>query len=745
MATRRVIAYAFHEHELAAARQAIPQGEVTESFVVGDAEEADIAALQSHGLVVQEIGKLQEEIAPASPRLRTFQAGPARRPRARPAAATATRFYRLTLKGPLLEAWRRAIEAAGGEILEALPNAAIRVRIDPAAIPALEQQGFLARPAEPLDSAAATLPTFDATTIAPSGAVAVVEPYDLRLTAESARAPVLEWLTKRGVPVAAARGRKIRIYTLRESPLLDEIAGLTEWVEHVEVFVAPKLSNDVSRVLLGIDSEPSIAPGAPLPAWPFAGEDQIVAVADTGLDETHPDFAGRIHGVVARGRPGDASDPNGHGTHVAGSVLSDGAASQGVLKGAAPKARLYFQSLLDRDDGLGGLPFELGELFEEAYAAGARIHNNSWGAATESSYRITSSEVDEFVRRRPDMLIVIAAGNEGTAFRPRNAKQGFVDWLSIGSPATCKNALTVGASRSSRTVGAYAGHTYGELWGDQFPDEPIAKAPVSGDPQSMGGFSSRGPCDEYRIKPDVVAPGTDILSTRSARAPLRNFWGSDPARPQYAYMGGTSMATPLVSGCAALVRQYYDKGRGHQPSAALLKATLINGTRRLTGADAVADYPDLPNYHQGFGAVYLPDTVPNPRNPSLELAFFDNWNDGATHFKVTGQRQRFQFEVAAGGPLRVCMAYTDAPGRGVQNNLNLFLEVPGSPAKLFGNDHVPRGFNGPDPNNNVEIIRLDNAPAGTYMLAVTASNILHAPQDMAVVVTGRLTSQLKRM
>jgi serine protease AprX len=101
--------------------------------------------------------------------------------------------------------------------------------------------------------------------------------------------------------------------------------------------------------------------------------------------------------------------------------------------------------------------------------------------------------------------------------------------------------------------------------------------------------------------------------------------------------------------------------------------------------------------------------------------------------------------VAAGGSLRICMAYTDAPGRGVQNNLNLFLEVPGSPTKLFGNDRVPRGFNGPDPNNNVEIIRLDNAPAGNYMLAITASNILHAPQDVAVVVTGRLTGVLKGM
>src|SRR6185503_9677231 len=103
---------------------------------------------------------------------------------------------------------------------------------------------------------------------------------------------------------------------------------------------------------------------------PLTGEGVLVAIADTGLDETHPDFAGRIAKVVARGRPGDGSDPNGHGTHVAGSGLGDGSASGGAVKGTAPKARVFFQSLLDRDDGLGGLPFELGELFEETYKAG---------------------------------------------------------------------------------------------------------------------------------------------------------------------------------------------------------------------------------------------------------------------------------------------------------------------------------------------------------------------------------------
>ena len=743
MPPRRIIAYALHEHELGAVHNALKTGLGTESFVIGEADDAVIAELRSHGIIVQELGAEPPPLESGASGVRTFAPGETRRPRTAPKPGQ-SRIYRLALKGPLLDEWRREIERAGCEILEALPNFALRVRVDPAKVAGLAALSMLERPPEALDTVAATLPTFDAGALAPAGAVAAIAAFDILLVNDAARDPLVAWLQERNVPIAAARGRKVRIYALPDSALLDDITGLTDWVERVEVFVAPKLFNDIARQLLGIDADPAAAP--PAAAWPWDGDGQIVAVADTGIDESHPDFQGRITGAVGRGRPGDASDPDGHGTHVAGSVLGDGSASQGAIRGTAPGAQLFFQSLLDKEGELGGLPFELGELFEEGYAAGARIHNNSWGAATSSSYRITSNEVDEFVRRRPDMLVVIAAGNEGTALRPRNSKEGFVDWLTIGSPATCKNALTVGASRSSRAVGAYAPHTYGEIWGDDYPAAPIAEAPVSGDPQGIGAFSSRGPCDEYRIKPDVVAPGTDILSTRSSRAPLRNFWG--PAKdnnPKYAFMGGTSMATPLVSGCAAQVRQYYVSKRTHEPSAALLKATLINGTRRLTGADAVADYPDLPNYHQGFGAVYLPGTLPDEAGSNFRLEFFDNWQDPATHFKATGQRLRFRFDVAAGGALRVCMAYTDVPGRGVQNNLNLFLELPGAANKLFGNEKVPRGFNGPDPNNNVEIIRIDDAAPGQYMVAIVASTILRPPQDVALIVTGRLTSDLRKV
>src|SRR5215210_1840406 len=176
------------------------------------------------------------------------------------------------------------------------------------------------------------------------------------------------------------------------------------------------------------------------------------------------------------------------------------------------------------------------------------------------------------------MLIVISAGDEGQSANRLHSAPGFPDWLSIGSPASCKNALTVGASRSSRTSGGLSALTWRDAWPDNFPDPPIADETISGNPDGLAAFSSRGPCDDHRIKPDVVAPGTDIASARSSRAPLRRFWGPFPGNGSYAYMGGTSMAAPLVTGCAALVREYYRKSRNHQPSAALLKATLINST-----------------------------------------------------------------------------------------------------------------------------------------------------------------------
>jgi hypothetical protein len=299
----------------------------------------------------------------------------------------------------------------------------------------------------------------------------------------------------------------------------------------------------------------------------------------------------------------------------------------------------------------------------------------------------------------------------------------------------------VGASRSNRTSGGYSAFTYNQQWPGDFPDVPIANEKVSGNPECLAVFSSRGPCDDRRIKPDLVAPGTDILSTKSSRAPLRNFWGSN-SNNRYAYMGGTSMSAPLVAGCASLVREYYIKDRNHEPSSALLKSTLINSTRWLTGPDTSADHSFVPNYHHGFGCIFMPWAIPNSSMPNLRLEFIDTWKDPLVRFSMTGQRYRFKLSVSGGGWIRICLSWIDPPSRALQNNLNLFVQNLNTSKIWMGNETLPQSLNIPDPDNNVETVRIDNPSAGDYLIQIQAMNLLRPGQDFSLVVSGDLSSPL---
>jgi len=745
MAKKRIIAHCMHEDEMGAAQEVIVGGETTESFVMGEIDVKDIKGLQDKGVIVQILEDKPEAdrpgggSGPLSGALRrgirsdvSFGAGAVSSPTPPPGDAV----YLIGLKGPLLENWKSKIKALNVKLLEYVPHYKYTAKLSLGQVDVLNSLPFVSavrlyeqEDRGPFFFKEASVPS------PPSSAVGYrMITYDVRLYTEEDLDAVLGLLKEMGVSVAGGKRRKIRLYLIEESPLYKDIRAMPE-VASIDVYVEPKLFNDKARELMGITNHG----GNPGLLIDETGEGQIVGVADTGLDEGHPDFQGRMAGVVALGRPNDASDSHGHGTHVAGSVLGDGAASGGKLCGAAPGASLFFQSLLDANGGLGGLPLNLWDLFEEAYQAGARVHNNSWGSATHSMYTLNSMEVDEFVAERRDMLLVISAGNEGSASNPSHSQPGFVDWLSIGSPASSKNALTVGASRSNRTEGGYSNLTYGQAWPDDFPDAPIKDDQISGESERLAAFSSRGPCVDHRIKPDVVAPGTDIASAKSSRAPLRHFWGAYPGNGKYAFMGGTSMAAPLTSGCAALVREFYVKKRNHNPSAALVKATLINGARWLTGQDAVADHDKMPNFHQGFGCIYMPWSIPNPSEPDLVLEFLDTWQ-GTEKFDRSGQRLRYIFSISGGPRLRICLAWTDPPARGLQNNLNLFIQNLQSEQKWMGNEDLPLSLTIPDSDNNVEVVRLEAPQAGEYMIQVSASNLLKGPQDFALVITGALTT-----
>ncbi|HEY6688209.1 MAG TPA: S8 family serine peptidase [Propionibacteriaceae bacterium] len=739
MGTKHVIAYVMHETERTLAAQRVENAQVTDSYVIGDIDEDNIEELERAGLVVDELAPagrprtaaMARDTMSAETGVQGWQPGEDDEiPPPQPATPTQ---WLVSLSNPLMSEMREAIAETGAVLNEYVPDHAYVATATPEQAAELINLPFV-RDVERYGPSK-TGPIVLTADSGDLGVGPVARMWDLWLSDGSVRTQVLSWLEQNDVEIEGAGGRRIRLVLPDDSDLKREISTLPGVLSMVE-YVPPKLFNDVARRLLGVTS------GNGARNLPQTGAGQIVAVADTGLHQAHPDFAGRVIDVVALGRPNNSADPHGHGTHVAGSVLADGSASNGSFAGVAPEARLYFQSLLDANGGLGGLPVSLEDLFEPAYQAGARIHSNSWGAATASAYTVDANDVDAYAAKRRDMLIVIAAGNEGTAANPFNSAPGFVDWLSIGSPASCKNALTVGAARTSRTTGGLSGRTYGNTWPRDFPKPPIADQQLSGDSEGMAAFSSRGPCDDRRIKPDIVAPGTDIISTRSELAPDENFWGLVDHNRAYAYMGGTSMACPLVAGCAVLVRQYYVDERHTSPSAALLKATLVNGARWLTGPDSIADRSARPNFHQGFGEVSLTTSLPNPAEPGLRLEFVDCWETPNLQLGETGERRRFHLDVRGGMPFRLCLAYTDLPGRSLQNDVSLLVQDPKG-AKITGNTGLPDLTNS-DVDNNVEVIRIDDPAPGRWLIQIFARNLLRPPQDYALVATGALASPLRR-
>jgi serine protease AprX len=777
----RVKAFFMHESEQAAAERAVDQAiitdvERTDGYLMGVVDEKVIPALVEQGLVITPIERLAtpEQEAPGGT-TRSVRATTVNRDRTFRQEANAlgisitgkdvaakilspleesAQFCVVRLNGPLTEQRRGDLERQKVSLLERLSSNKYTARLTATEARNLAAQTFV--DTIRLYSEDDTLLTSQVGPESPPsratrGAKASDVPsftiiHAVRLHRVEDVPVVKSWLKEKGREPLSESADVLRVALPRGGNVVTQLAKLPE-VATVEEVLPSRPLDRMARGILRLEGD-GLALG-------YEGEGELIGVADTGLDQDHPDFQGRIAGVIARGRPGppgNSDDTEGHGTHVAGCALGDGQGSAGEVRGAAPKAKLFFQSILDANGGLGGLPANLGELFSEAYQAGVRIHNNSWGAFGYARYSITSLDVDRFVAANPDMLIVIAAGNDGLAVArggtKTNSDAGFVDWPSVAAPATAKNGLTVGASRNARKEGGYAKLKFGEAWKDRYPKAPIADDFISGDPNCLAAFSSRGPSDANQIKPDLVAPGTDIAATRSRKAPLYKFWGAYPNNAHYAYMGGTSMAAPYVAGCAALVREYFVKtAKWTTPSAALLKATLINGTKRLMGHDAVAPLPGEPNFHQGFGRLNMAASIPSPMSRDLKLEFVDTWKTPALVFQKTGQRLRWKVQIGDKLPLRICLVWTDIPFRGLQNSLLLLVDNE-SGEKFTGNGNAAATLKIAgmiaDPNNNVQVVRIEREQikAGTFTIAVTATNLLQPPQAFALVVTGDLRSPL---
>ena len=647
--------------------------------------------------------------------------------------------------GPITMEDRAALEKTGVTVLEYLPDFA-----------------YLVRGTSDQLSAATQLPQVYASTpfmVADKFAPALLHAF-ARGQAFTSRVRIVGWPDDTGQLDRDLLGLAVSREVNANADVLIQIARLpaVRWIEPVS---RPHLLNDAARGILHVDQ-----------VWHSAslfGTGQLVAVADSGLDTGDfatltPDFAGRISATHVLSTGANWDDNFGHGTHVAGSIAGAGVQSganpaqhqyTGSFAGVAPEANLVIQAFeADANGNISGLDPDYYPLFAQAYADGARIHSDSWGdltgpitdtAAAYGGYPYGSQRTDQFIWEHPDMAIFFAAGNsgeDGTPIFPGfcTGGDGVIDPDSLLAPGTAKNVITVGASENYRTSGGLSGFPW-LLFSFCFGAPPIATDLPSNNPNGMAAFSSRGPVDDGRAKPDIVAPGTNIISNKSHVPGASMLWGQYENNPDYVYSGGTSMATPLTAGAGALVRQWLVNQAVVTPTAALLKAVMINTTHDIApgqyGVGAMQEVPlARPNSVAGWGRT----DVGFMTTPAPYQLWFDDHTSGLSTSQIvtyTHSVSRPLQVLASAQPLRVMLAWSDPPASlaaatQLVNDLDLVVMGPDGTSYRGNND--PTG----DRKNNVEGVIIDNPPLGAYQIGVSAYNVPISVQPYALVVSGAL-------
>ena len=261
-----------------------------------------------------------------------------------------------------------------------------------------------------------------------------------------------------------------------------------------------------------------------------------VAVLDSGIDRKHPDLEGKVLAfqdfVAGRAIP---YDDYGHGTHVCGCIAGSGKASDGIYAGIVPNARLVIGKILDRrgDGRVEKMAEAMRWIMELKDTYNIRVLNISIG--TGKGYK--DQEYDEILELLNEawyhgIMIVCAAGNSGPA-------GGSISMLGMN-----RNIITVGCHEGRETY--------------RF-----------GHPCQL--YSGRGEISDLYRKPDIVAPGTEIISCKAA--PYR---GKTIFDKYYCKKSGTSMATAIVSGCCAL---FFEKNP--EESNEYCKRRLLQTARNL--------------------------------------------------------------------------------------------------------------------------------------------------------------------
>lgn len=454
---------------------------------------------------------------------------------------------------------------------------------------------------------------------------------------------------------------RLRVRAPRQAiPALASEDGV-QWV--VEAPPPKTPLNDGSRARTNVD-DVQVAP------YSLSGSGVDLGMWDEGSVYAHVDF-GQLTVV-------DAAGTSNHSTHVAGTMAGDGTNSinRGGMalqwRGMATEANIisydWYNNISEHNGAINIYGIELSQ--------------NSWGYLEGCSlcgrYDWEAPDYDAIVTGfyGKRITVVFASGNSQSC-----------GYDSIHPPGTAKNVITVGATNSNN--------------------------------DSMTGFSSWGPVDDGRVKPDVVAPGCE------SGGYIKSTWPGDT----YGSLCGTSMAAPAVSGISALlIQQYRSIYGGADPWPSTIKALLIH-----TAVDLGNPGPD---YKFGYGRVDAQAAADVLRARDVRQ---DSVSSGATN--------TYTITVPSGAPsVKVTLVWDDPAGAvnanpALVNNLDLTLVEPDGitahfPWVLDPTNPSNSAITGTDSLNNVEQVYVTSPISGTWTVRVAGTNVPQGPQQYSLVTEG---------
>ncbi|TLZ58217.1 MAG: hypothetical protein E6K17_01530 [Methanobacteriota archaeon] len=744
--------------------------EAYDSFVLVDANPQSIAALQARGIAVE----VQDEgtwISLQSVRFDTRIGEPTITPDLAASPTAGSALYLLHFIGPSKPSWLQELRSMGVRVLQSIPTYAFLVSMDAATRSAVQGLRFVDwvgpyHPAFKLQSELGTA----------TGIVTVQI-----LTVDSKDTDnVVAFLANRGIPIARWNSLNqgiLSTYRIGEmgvvrarfdASLLSSIARIPT-VMYVEPWREMRILDSNAQALLQTGLPPTDANARRLWTNGINGTGEIIAMGDTGID-FDSDFFRQSTAVIQKGQGGDPTGtigplsiynttdmtrrklvryipmspyrgidpwtggdpeahkdsvnaggcPSGHGTSTSGNAGgSDAGIGASPQDGMAIGAKIIIEDIGSigptmacggaDGDVLSYIPDNYDDLFAAAYTNGSRIHSNSWGA-TDNGYDLQAMMVDRFVWNHPDMAIFFAAGNAGAGL------------FTIGSPGTSKSTITIGGA-------------------SEYPGQ-----------DNVAGQSSRGPTADGRLKPDTMTFFTGTTASSSGNPTDNANTGATT------FFAGTSHATPLGAGMAALVRQYFDQGyyptgvavpaNALNPSAALVKSILAASSRKMAGAGANPGSENrYPNDAQGWGRLVLDDAL--YVNPATEGAR-KLWVVDQTSGLITGQSIDYKIKVNTNAvPLRIVMSYSDYPAfpnsnPALVNNLNLQVTAPngsvykGNVFATFAMGESLPNAGSFDTRNPIEGVIVNSPGAGEWTIHVEGANIPAGPQAFAVVAVADL-------